>query len=51
MVSKIISLVMPEDKLAELDSLRGDVPRSAFVRRLIDKAIRNNEPVRRGAKR
>ena len=33
---------MPEDKLAELDTLRGDVPRSAYVRRLIDKALDGN---------
>jgi hypothetical protein len=41
MVSKIISLVMPEQQLAQLDLIRGDVPRSAYVRRLIDKALEN----------
>lgn len=30
---------MPEQKLAELDLIRGDVPRSAYVRKLIDKAV------------
>lgn len=39
MVSKIVSLVIPEELLSELDGIRGDVPRSAFVRRLIDKAL------------
>lgn len=39
MVRKIISLVIPEEQLGKLDKLRGDVPRSAYVRRLIDLAI------------
>lgn len=39
MVSKVISLVMPEEKVAQIDSLRGDVPRSTYVRKLIDAGL------------
>ena len=39
MVTKIVSLVMPEELIEKVDKIRGDIPRSAYVRRLIDNEI------------
>ena len=39
-ISKPIGISLPEDLIAKIDKLRGDVTRSMYIRRLLEKALR-----------
>ena len=39
MTNKLISLSVPEEVLNELDDVRGDIPRSVYLRKIIINSI------------
>jgi hypothetical protein len=39
--AKIFALTFPPDLLADLDRVRGDVPRSRYLRRLVERDLMN----------
>ena len=45
--SKTMGVSLPEEVWRKIDRLRGDVPRSAFIRRLIEKQLSQEEVKRR----
>lgn len=42
MVKQFVSILLPEDTFKKIDELRGDVPRSAYCRKLIIKSLESD---------
>jgi metal-responsive CopG/Arc/MetJ family transcriptional regulator len=39
----ISSISLPSDLLAKVDQVRGDVPRSTFIRRLLEQSLKSKK--------
>ena len=41
--SKIVSITFPEETYAKIEAIRGDISRSRYILRLIEKAMKGDE--------
>jgi len=44
---KAVGISLPKELIEKIDRLRGDVPRSVFIRKLIEKQLRQQEVKRK----
>lgn len=44
-VTTTISVSLPKTLIARIDELRGDVPRSTYIARLLEISVRDRKPI------